>query len=737
MSTNAKSSICDRAEQLTAAGISVIPIKNDGSKAAAVSWKPCQSEIADPATLSQWFGNGADCGIGAVGGKVSGNLEVMDFDDPESYERWTKLVGRVAPELLERLVIVRTPTGGYHVFYRCRDGVERNQYLARRKVKGKTKVLIETRGEGGYVLLPGSPPSCHHANKRYELIQGDFTKIPTIDAAERDSLLQCARALNEYVKPARVFATSTNGDGHRPGDEFNRKATWEETLEPHGWVKVGHNGETAHWRRPDKGTDVSATTNYDCSDLFYVFSTNADPFEAQRAYDKFAAYTYLNHDKDFSAAAADLAEQGYGSEPAPFSLTSLISQPNLAGWPPPLGEDAFQGLVGDFVRTIEPHTEADPAALLIQFHVAFGNVIDRKAHYLVEADKHYMNLNALLVGETAKGRKGTSWGHIRRVFEEIDYEWAEKRIQDGLSSGEGLIWAVRDTSDNEYGIEDSRLLIVQGEFAGALKVLRREGNTLSAVIRNAWDTGNLNTLVKHDAAKATGAHISIIGHITRQELLRYLDETETANGFGNRFLFVCVSRSKSLQEGGNLSDEELKPLIVRLKVAVDFARRAKRFSFDEQARKLWHQVYPQLSEGKPGMLGSMTARGEAQVVRLASVYALLDESTTICEPHLKAALEVWRYCDDSCRYIFGVSLGDPPADKLILELRQAPDGLSRTEIHQLFNRHQTATQIDRALAQLEQTGRARKESKKTGGRPAETWFAVQGAKKAKKAKKAA
>ncbi len=173
MSTNAKSSICDRAEQLTAAGISVIPIKNDGSKAAAVSWKPCQSEIADPATLSQWFGNGADCGIGAVGGKVSGNLEVMDFDDPESYERWTKLVGRVAPELLERLVIVRTPTGGYHVFYRCRDGVERNQYLARRKVKGKTKVLIETRGEGGYVLLPGSPPSCHHANKRYELIQGD------------------------------------------------------------------------------------------------------------------------------------------------------------------------------------------------------------------------------------------------------------------------------------------------------------------------------------------------------------------------------------------------------------------------------------------------------------------------------------------------------------------------------------------------------------------------------------
>ena len=252
-------------------------------------------------------------------------------------------------------------------------------------------------------------------------------------------------------------------------------------------------------------------------------------------------------------------------------------------------------------------------------------------------------------------------------FYVIEISGQKNRIQDGLSSGEGLICAVKATSEGKFDIPENRLLIVQGEFAGALKVLKRDGNTLSAVMRNAWDTGNLNTLVKHDPVKATGAHISIIGHITRIELLRHLDETEQGNGFGNRFLFVCASRSKSLPEGGNLSDEELKPLSARLKVAVDFARRAKRISFDEDARKLWHEVYAELSEGKPGMLGAMIARAEAQVVRLASVYALLDKSTTICKPHLKAALEVWRYCDDSCRYIFGESLGDPLADKLILE----------------------------------------------------------------------
>ncbi len=380
---------------------------------------------------------------------------------------------------------------------------------------------------------------------------------------------------------------------------------------------------------------------------------------------------------------------------------------------------------------IGPHSEADPAALLLQFLAAFGNLINRRAYYLAGGDKHFTNLYVLLVGETAKSRKGTSWGHIRRIFEEIDSKWVSGRITDGLSSGEGLIWAVRNSIGKDPGISDKRLLIVQGEFAAALKVLRREGNTLSAVIRNAWDTGDLNTLVKHDPAKATDAHISIVGHITRQELLRYLDETETANGFGNRFLFGCVERSKVLPEGGNLKEKELKPLIAKLRAAVNLGRHATQIKWTPKGRALWHAVYPDLSEGKPGLLGAMTARAEAQVVRLASVYALLDKSQIISEQHLKAALEVWRYCEDSCRYIFGESLGDPIADKLILELHQAPDGLSRTKIHHLFKGHETATQINRALAQLEQLGAARKERRKTGGRPLETWFAVQGAKKAK------
>src|SRR5262249_13019054 len=226
---------------------------------------------------------------------------------------------------------------------------------------------------------------------------------------------------------------------------------------------------------------------------------------------------------------------------------------------------------------------------------------------------------------------GTSWGHIRRLLQRIDSIWAQDHIRSGLSSGEGLIWAVRDSASNssppkgssrrgsfllvegnDQGIIDKRLLVLESEFASVLKVLNREGNTLSAVIRNAWDTGDLNILVKNSPTKATDAHISIISHVTRNELLVYLDDVEAGNGFGNRFLWAFAQRSKFLPEGGQLDDSDVDSVVAKVKAAVDFAGNVGRVSFDTQARKLWRDVYPKLSDGKPGLVGSLIARAEAQ-----------------------------------------------------------------------------------------------------------------------------
>jgi len=510
----------DQAHHLTESGFSVIPIKYDGSKAPAVLWKPYQQRIATPKELKQWSGNGY--GIGIVAGKVSGNLEVIDFDDPAAFECWKTLVAElVGADLLKMLVIVGTPTGGVHVYYRCSDGVEGNQKLAQRKdSNGKLRVLIETRGEGGYVVAPGSPEGCHPLRKPYELLQGNLAQLPTITSEERELLLNAARALNEYIEPKRLISGNLDASGNRPGDDFNARASWVvNILEPHGWTKAAGRGQVTFWKRPNKKQGISATTNFAGSDLFYNFSTNGHPFKAETAYTKFAAYTFLNHDGDFSAAAADLAEKGYGKETSSASSAYSASQ-GPDNWPQPLSKEAFHGLTGDIVHAIEPHTEADPAALLIQFLTTFGSVAGRKAYFMVEASPHHTNLFAVLVGDTAKSRKGTSWGHIKRLFEEVASSWVSEQIKDGLSSGEGLIWAVRDpVGKDDPGVHDKRLLVVETEFASTLKVLKREGNILSPVMRNAWDTGYLNILTKNNPAIATDAHISIIGHITTQEHL--------------------------------------------------------------------------------------------------------------------------------------------------------------------------------------------------------------------------
>lgn len=416
-------------------------------------------------------------------------------------------------------------------------------------------------------------------------------------------------------------------------------------------------------------------------------------------------------------------------------------------WPEPLAEEAYSGLAGEVVRAIEPASEADPVALLAQVLVAIGSMIGRSAHFTAEADSHFGNLFTCMVGNTSKGRKGTSWGQVRRLAESVDEEWAGSHILGGLSSGEGLIWAVRDPIEKleavyegkgkekrvkEYqkvivdeGLADKRLLVLESEFGSVLKVILRERNTLSAILRQAWDSGTLRTLTKNSPAKATGAHISIVGHITRDELRKLIAETDMANGLANRFLWLCVRRSKSLPESVSIPQSTLNSLAGRLKAAADRAKEVGKVERDEEAREIWRQVYPTLSAGKPGLLGAATSRAEAQVMRLALLYALLDSSCLIRPPHLMAALALWDYAERSARYVFGSSLGDPTADEILRALRDRPAGMTRTEIREFFGRNKPSQELARALGVLLEHGHARRQQETdTGGRPAERWFSV-------------
>ena len=395
-------------------------------------------------------------------------------------------------------------------------------------------------------------------------------------------------------------------------------------------------------------------------------------------------------------------------------------------WPKPAPQAAFHGLAGEFVCLTEPHTEADPLALLAQFLVAFGTAAGRNAYYEVEASRHYPNEFVVLVGPSGKGRKGSSWDHVEMALGHADPELVEERIVSGMSSGEGLIAEVRDVETDDGVDQDKRLLVLEPEFAQVMKVLSREGNTLSPVVRNGWDGKRLQTLVRASPLRATGAHIGIVGHITKDELLRYLNATELANGFFNRFLVIAVRRSKELPFGGRIGGNDLAAVRRGLVGALSHARVARRLAFSDSAAERWIAVYSDLSRGQAGMLGASTARAEAHVCRLALIYALLDSADEIGIEHLEGALAVWSYAASSARWVFGDSLGDPTADDIWALARDRPAGVSRTEVRDLFSRNKKAREIDRALGALVEAGRLQRTSQTDGrGRPAEVWVPAE------------
>jgi hypothetical protein len=223
--------------------------------------------------------------------------------------------------------------------------------------------------------------------------------------------------------------------------------------------------------------------------------------------------------------------------------------------------------------------------------------------------------------------------------------------------------------------------------------------------------------------------ISVIGHITIEELRETLDHTSIANGYSNRFLFACVRRSKLLPHGG--TDIDLGPFATKTQEAIEAAQSITQVQWTDATARMWEETYPKLSEDRPGMFGALTARAEAQTVRLAMIYALLDQSPRIKRRHLQAALAVWRYCDASARFIFGDLIGDPVADAILRALQQNKAGLSRTDIRDLFSRNASADRIEAALLKLLSTGKVRREIRtpRGPGRRTEMWLCTEKAPK--------
>jgi len=448
-------------------------------------------------------------------------------------------------------------------------------------------------------------------------------------------------------------------------------------------------------------------------------------------------------------SAADGSKQGIDDYLARGGrLEDLEILPFEGGWLPPQGwpvlpQQALQGIAGEVVAAISPNTESDPVAILALFLSAYGNMIGRGAHFVVEGDTHYCKIWPVLVGESSLARKGTAQGRVNGVLAQVDKHWYYNCQAQGLSSGEGLIYHVRDkkikTSKEgeevvvDEGVIDKRLMLTEPEFAGPLTVMQREGNTLSVVLRMAWDNATLQTLTKNSPERSTGSHITIAAHTNQEELIKHLTSAKLGGGVGNRFFFLLVRRSKLLPHGGK-EDVLSEDLVERLRKAIAFGRNERHIHLSEQpeegyggrsATKLWEALYPDLSKGEVGLFGAVTSRAEAQVRRFATIYAALECSREVKIGHLLAGLSLWDYSKQSSYLIFKARTGDDVADEILHALQDAEQGLSLSEISNYFNRNVKASRIRAALKQLHQDRWARVEKRQPDGpgRPEERWFA--------------
>jgi len=330
------------ADKYLSAGLCVLPASRTTKSPRVGKWSSFKKRLPTQTEVDAWFANEHDA-VCVVCGEVSGNLELLDFDDKAGlFDAWK---AKISGELFEKLVVETTQSGGRHVFYRCESKVCGNIKLAQKRIdlsdeeiinhKGKEYVWhndkkyqvsvdgdgvmyfivtqIETRGEGGLFLCAPT--------EGYSLTQGSFDDIPVITEVERISLLTAAWELNSHVPAEQVHAeespkkTAVENGGTRPGDEFNSRGDFRTVLEKHGWKLVSCSNGNEYWRRPGKeGKSWSATYSAE-KGVFYVFSSNAHPFEQGKGYSPFSIYAMLEHDGDFSTAASDLHTIGFGTLP--------------------------------------------------------------------------------------------------------------------------------------------------------------------------------------------------------------------------------------------------------------------------------------------------------------------------------------------------------------------------------------------------------------------------------------
>jgi hypothetical protein len=572
-------------------GLSVLPAKRLAKRPSLPGWKNFQLRIPQERQVVEWFSKPEDA-ICVVTGQVSGNLEMLDFDrGGDRFEAWKE---QIPPELLARLVIETSQSGGKHVIYRCTEPINGNMKLAMGFRDGAMVTLIETRGEGGLFLCAPT--------LGYSLEQGSLTETPVLTPQEREILLETAWSLNEYLPTADVPADSQFVPENRPGDDFNNRGDIRALLIKHGWTLV-KKAENELWRRPGKANGWSASLK---DKSFYVFSGNAAPLEPNRAYSPFAVYAWLEFGGDFEMAARMLRQQGYGDDLVSPVLATFVNHPDIEvnkvelptdPGPMPLELMRIPGFVSevmDLCLATAPypnHVMAFSGALALQAFLAGRKVRD--------PGDNRTNLYLLGLAHSAAGKDWPRKLNTRILFE----IGAAGCLGERFSSGEGV-------QDALY--LSPSMLFQTDEIDGILQSMNRSKDgryeSLMSTLLTMYSTANSVYPMRRKAGKeAPGAidqpNLVVYGTAIPNHYYEALSERMLTNGFFSRMIILeCGERG---------SGQEPKVLDIPERV-ISTARWWNDYKPGTGNLQSWHPIPTIVSQDEEGRDVLVEARLEAE-----------------------------------------------------------------------------------------------------------------------------
>lgn len=547
------------------AGLCVLPAIVAEKRPALAGWKQYQRRLPTERQVRTWFADAP--AICILAGAVSGHLEMIDFDlEGELFDRWRDLVATEMPALVERLVVERSQSGGRHVVYRCEAPIPGNRKLARRTINvasaepaviaGKryvprrvgdryeiTVTLIETRGEGGLFLCDPTP--------HYTIEQGSLDTLPVLSMAERSVLIEAACALNETIPPVTRAPARMLGEG-RPGDDYNERGDVREVLRLHGWELV-RGGENEHWRRPGKEQGWSATLR---NNVLFVFSSNAVPFEPDRAYAPFTVYTLLEHGGDFALAATALRNQGYGQQAGgdDVDLSHLVCNghshpvvsPSAYPDPGPLPEELLR--IPGFVSEVMDHCQA--TAPYPNLALAFCGAL---------------SLQAVLAGRKVRdpADNRTNLYLLALAYSSVGKDWPRK-VNTHIMHRVGLVTALGEKFASGEGIQDAlfltpAMLYQTDEIDGLLQSINRARDArhenIMGTLLTMYSAANSIYPMRRKAGKEPPGVIDqpclvVYGTAIPTHYYEALSERMLTNGFFARMLIVESGPRSVGQEPG-------------------------------------------------------------------------------------------------------------------------------------------------------------------------------------------